>query len=185
MMKPAGIFLSFLCLLALSPAAFGRPVSDFSRAEELFSRQQYDKALALYQRSLASPPAGVSLGDIYARIGDSHFRLANFAPALAAFREAGKDPTVSDRARVQYWIGFCCFLVGRDAEAVRELLKVPQLYPNAGMWVSTSYYWAGKASERMGRKDLAVEYYRKASGTGRSKQGRFAMKQAETAKGKQ
>lgn len=184
MKKAAGTLLFILFLWIAAGAAPGRPVSDYQRADELFSSQKYVEALALYRQALISPPAGVPAGDIHTKIGDSHFRLGNYASALAAFREADKDPRTSDRARVQYWIGFCCFLVGRDTEAVQELLKVPGLYPNAGMWASTAYYWAGKASERMGRKDLAAEYYKKAAGNGRSTHGAFAMEKAEAAKGK-
>lgn len=185
MKRAAGTFVFILFLLAgTAGIVIARPVSDFQRADALFSSQKYKEALILYQRTLISPPAGIPAGDIHTKIGDSHFRLGSFASALAAFREAGKDRAVSDPARVQYWIGFCCFLTGRDAEAVQELLKVPQLYPNAGMWISTAYYWAGKASERMGKKDQAAEYFRKAAGSGRTAQGKFAMKKAEAAKGK-
>jgi TolA-binding protein len=68
---------------------------------------------------------------------------------------------------------------------VAELLKVPQLYPDAQAWTVTAYYWAGRASERMGRKAEAAEYYRKAAGgNGKTTQGKFARKKAEAAKGK-
>ena len=185
MKKAAGTLLLILFLSAgTAGVVIARPVSDFQRANALFSSQKYEEALTLYQRALITPPAGVPAGDIHTKIGDSHFRLGSFGSALAAFREAGKDRAVSDPARVQYWIGFCCFLTGQDADAVQELLKVPQRYPNAGMWVSTAYYWAGKASERMGMKAQAVEYYKKAGGTGKSKQGKFAMKKAEAARSK-
>jgi len=185
-MKKGVCSLLFILFLwsGVAGAAVSRPTSDYKQADELFSGQQYEKALALYQRALTTPPAGIPAGDIHTKIGDSHFRLGRYASALSAYREADKDRRTSDRARVQYWIGFCCFLTGRDAEAVSELLKVPKLYPDAGMWVSTSYYWAGKASERMGRKDLAAEYYKKASGNGKSAQGKYAMKKAEAARGK-
>jgi TolA-binding protein len=74
-------------------------------------------------------------------------------------------------------------LLGRDSEAVTELLKIPEFYPESGMWVPTAYYWAGWASERMGKKDSAAEYYKKAAGgSGRSAQGRAALKRAEKVK---
>jgi tetratricopeptide (TPR) repeat protein len=81
-------------------------------------------------------------------------------------------------AASQYWIAFCCLLMGNDAEAVTEFLKIPALYPSSGMWVGTAYYWAGRASERRGNTEDAAEYYRKAGGNGRSTQGRFALKKA-------
>jgi hypothetical protein len=50
------------------------------------------------------------------------------------------------------------------------------------MWVNTAFYWAGRASERMGRKEQAGEFYRKAGGNGKSVQGKFALKKAEAVK---
>jgi hypothetical protein len=38
--------------------------------------------------------------------------------------------------------------------------------------------------ERMGKKELAVGYFRKAGGNGKSTQGKFALKKAETVKEK-
>jgi tetratricopeptide (TPR) repeat protein len=168
-----------------SAATAGSPSGqDYRDANELLRKQKYRQALVLYQKALAAPPADVPAGDISSRIGDVHFRLGDYRNALAAYRSALADPLLTDKAQAQYWSGFCCFLLGRDAEAVAELLKVPQRYPEAGAWCSTAYYWAGRASERMGRRDLAAEYYRKAGGSGRSSQGKFALKKAEAAKGK-
>lgn len=177
------LFLCFLCAV-VAGTALAKAQSEFSRAEELFSAQKFDQALLLYQRMLAVPLPGVPAGDIHSRIGDSHFRLGNYPLALVAYREADKDRHTSDRPRVQYWIGFCCFLIDKDAEAVREFLKVPERYPDASMWISTAYYWAAKASERMGRRDQAAEYYKKAGGNGKTIQGKFAMQKAEAAKEK-
>jgi TolA-binding protein len=69
--------------------------------------------------------------------------------------------------------------MGRNAEALSEFLKIPELYPDSGMWVSTAYYWAGRVCERMGEKELAADYFRKAGGSGKSPQGKFALKKAE------
>ena len=157
---------------------------DYQSANALFQGQQYREALILYQKVLSAPPAEVSAGDIHRRIGDAYFRIGDFHSALGAYRSALADPKLTDKAQSQYWVGFCCFLLGRDAEAVTELLKVPQRYPDAGAWGSTAYYWAARASERMGRKDLSAEYYRKAGGSGRSTQGKFALQKADAAKGK-
>ena len=162
---------------AESPAA-----RDYRAANSLFQGQKYREALVLYQKALAAPPHEVPAGDIHSRIGDAYFGLGDYRSALASYRSALADPRLTDKARSQYWIGFCCFLLGRDAEAVTELLKVPQQYPDAGAWCSTAYYWAGRASERMGRKDLSAEYYRKAAGSGRSAQGKFALNKAEAVK---
>lgn len=176
-------FLVLFLMLGFSFAAAATPsAGDFHKANKLFASAQYKDALSLYQKTLSAPPASVPVCDIHTRIGDTHFRLGNFKNALEAYRSAIKGQKPSDRPQTQYWIGFCCFLLWRDAEAVAEFLKVPELYPEASMWISTSYYWAGRASERMGRKELAAEYYRKAGGNGKSTQGRFAMKKAEAAK---
>lgn len=151
-------------------------------ANKMVEAKKYDEALALYRKTLASPPDDVAPGDVHAKIGDVHFRTANYRGALDAYRSAIRDQNHADRAQTQYWIGFCSFLLGRDADAVTELLKVPALYPDAKAWGSTSYYWAGRASERLGRKEQAAEYYRKAGGNGGSTQSKFARKKAEAVK---
>jgi tetratricopeptide (TPR) repeat protein len=182
------LMISFVLVLlpqGLLHAADARPASqEYRRANKLFASAQFRDALSLYQRLLVSPPQGVPVCDIQTRIGDSWFRLGFFKNALDAYRIAIKDQKESARPETQYWIGFCCFLLGRDADAVNEFLKIPERYPESGMWIGTAYYWAGRACERMGKAEEAAAYYRKAGGNGRSTQGRFALKKAETMKGK-
>jgi tetratricopeptide (TPR) repeat protein len=172
-----------LLLLGLTQASDTAHTSQqYSTANQLFSSAQFHEALSLYQKLLLSPPAGLQKSEIQTRIGDTYVRLGLFQNALDAYRTALTDQKESVRPETQYWIGFCCFLLGRDAEAVSEFLKIPELYPSAGMWVGTAYYWAGRASERMGKTDDAAAYYRKAGGNGKSTQGRFARKKADAMK---
>ena len=110
------------------------------------------------------------------------FSDGNYAGALDAYRGAIRTQAPADQPPTQYWIGFCCLMQGKDAEAVKEFLKIPENYPADGMWISTAYYWAARASERMGKKEQAAEFYRKAGGSGKSTQERFAMKKAENVK---
>ncbi len=156
---------------------------EYHTANKLFASGQFYDALSLYQRILIVPPRGVPVSDIQTRIGDSFFRLGYFKNALDAYRIALKDQKEAQRPETQYWIGFCCFLLGNDPEAVSEFLKIPEFYPASGMWVGTAYYWAGRASERMGKAEEAAAYYRKAGGSGKSTEGRFALKKAETVTG--
>lgn len=181
---------SFLLLLiiallpyGLSQADAGSGSREYRKANQLFAAAQFRDALSLYQKLLVSPPEGIAASDIHSRIGDSWFRLGFFQNALDSYRNAIRGQKASARPETQYWIGFCCFLLGRDAEAAKEFLKIPELYPGAGMWIGTAYYWAGRASERMGNADEAAAYYRKAGGNGKSTQGKFARKKAETLKG--
>ncbi len=155
---------------------------EYNKANRLFSEGRFDDALSLYQGVLAKPSDDVNPSDVYTRIGDSYFRLGDYQNARAAYRGALIKQKRSERAPTQYWIAFCTFLAGEDAEAVAEFLKIPEFYPSSGMWVGTAYYWAGRASERMGRKDQAAEYYRKAAGNGKSAQERFALKKADAVK---
>jgi tetratricopeptide (TPR) repeat protein len=151
----------------------------YNKGNKLFAEAKYAEALLAYQSALAGHSKDVSTGDVHSRIGDCYFRLQDYKNALKAYRSALQDQNQSQRAPTQYWIGFCTFLLGKDGEAVAEFLKIPELYPSSGMWIGTAYYWAGRASERMGRKEQAAEYYRKAGGNGKSTQGKFAMKKAE------
>ncbi len=174
----AAFFLFSYTALAAEPATS----RDYRAANKFFAAEKYSEALALYKKTLSSPPADLAPGEINSKIGDTYFRLANYRGALDAYRLAIRDQNHVDRAQTQYWIGFCCFLVGRDAEAVDEFLKIPALYPDAKAWGSTAYYWAGRASERLGKKDQAAEYYRKAGGNGRSTQSKFARKKVAALK---
>jgi tetratricopeptide (TPR) repeat protein len=182
-----GILLALAAVIMtinLAPAAETAGSRDYRAAEKLFASRKYHEAIPLYKKAVAAPPDNLTAGDIYSKIGDSYFRLSDYGQARDAYRRAIRDQRPADRPQTQYWIGFCCFLTGRDAEAVDELLKVPALYPDAKAWGSTSYYWAGRASERMGKKEQAAEYYRKAGGNGKSTQSKFAQKKAEAVKGK-
>lgn len=182
--RPVLLFLLlsilFIGVLAAGPSlAASSGAKDFKKAEKLFAKGKYRDAITLFQDLLVRQPEDVSEAALHTRIADSYFMLGDFERALASFRRALLAQTRGERPMTQYWIGFCCFLTGRDDEAVRELLKIPDLYPDSGMLVSTAYYWAGRASERMGRKDLAKDYYRKAGGSGKSTEGRHALKRVE------
>jgi tetratricopeptide (TPR) repeat protein len=160
------------------------PAQEYRTANKLFAAARYKEAISLYQLLLTSPLEKVPLSDIYTRIGDSYFRLGEYKNALPAYRSAIGSQKTSERPATQYWIAICCLLMGNDAEAVIEFLKIPERYPFSGMWVSTAYYWAGRASEHSGKTADAAEYYRKAGGNGRSNQGLFALKRAAAVQGK-
>jgi tetratricopeptide (TPR) repeat protein len=177
------LILIMVLLCGLSRAA--DVVQKYSQANKLFAKGKYTEALPLYQSVLSAKPSPeVSSSVLYTRIGDSYFRIGDYKNARDAYRSALQGQTQSERPTTQYWIGFCTFLMGKDAEAVDEFLKIPQLYPDSGMWVSTGYYWAGRMCERMGKKELAAGYFRKAGGSGKSTEGRFALKRAEAVKSK-
>jgi len=177
------VFLALFLAFNQQKAVGGLPASqDYIKANKMFSEGKFADALVLYNGLLASPPEGLAPADVYSRIGDCHFRLGNYHKAGDAYRAALEKQKPEERAPTQYWIGFCSFLSGKDTEAVSEFLKIPQLYPSSGMWVSTAYYWAGRASERMGKKDQAAEFYKKAGGMGKSTQERFALKKADGVK---
>jgi tetratricopeptide (TPR) repeat protein len=169
---------AFILFSTAAPAAETASSRDYRSADRLFAAERYSEALALYTKALSTPPDNLTPGDINSKIGDTYFRLGSYRSALDAYRKAVRDQRPADRPQTQYWIGFCCYLVGRDAEAVDEFLKIPALYPEARVWGSTAYYWAGRASERMGKKEQAAEYYRKAGGSSKSTQGKFAQKKA-------
>jgi tetratricopeptide (TPR) repeat protein len=184
-MRKSRLILFLMVLLQCGPlyATDARSSSpDYRTANTLFASSRYQEALVLYQKLLVTPPHGVPISEIYTRLGDTYFKLEYYQNALAAYRAALMGQKESKRPETQYWIGFCCFLLHRDGEAVEEFLKIPEQYPDSGMWVGTAYYWAGRASKRMGRTDEAKVYFRKAAGNGRSTQGKFALKKAAAVK---
>jgi len=177
------IVLIFLVLCGLPHLTGAQSVPrDFKKADQMFSQGRYPEAIRLYQAVLSSPSRAVSPGLLHTRIADSFFRMTDYQHALDEYRRAFKEQKPGERAQTQYWIGFCLLLLGRNDEAVTEFLKIPESYPKSGMLVGTAYYWAGRASERMGKKDQAAELYRKAGGKGTSSQERFAIKKADEIK---
>jgi tetratricopeptide (TPR) repeat protein len=171
----------FLLLILLQSNAFAGQTasSDFAGANRMFAQGKYAEALPLYQKVIADPKSKAAPGDVHARIGDCYFQLQDYSHALISYRTALPKQKASQRPVTQYWIGFSAFALGRDVDAITEFLKIPELYPASGMWVGTAYYWAGRASERMGNKEQAGDYYRKAGGRGKSTQEQFALKKAD------
>src|SRR5512135_780596 len=99
--------------------------SEYSTANALFASAHFHDALILYQKLLPAPPRGVSRGEIELTIGDSYVLIADYQKSLEAYRAALLDLKESERPQTQYWVGFCCFLLGRDDEAITEFLKIP------------------------------------------------------------
>jgi tetratricopeptide (TPR) repeat protein len=183
MRKTLLLSLMMFLLFGLSNADAEQPASrEYAKANKLFSNAKYSEALPLYQQLLSSHTKNIPSGVLLTRIGDCHFRLEDYKSAINAYRAALQYQKSPERAATQYWIGFSTFLLGNDVEAAAEFLKIPELYPTSGMWVSTAYYWAGRVCERMGKKEQAVAYYRKAGGGGASTQERFALKKADSVK---
>ena len=135
--------MSFLIMISpcgLSHASGLQPaVKEYRKADRLFAAAKYQEAIPLYQQVLAAPPEDAVLGDIHTKIGDSYFRIGSFRSALDSYRSALREQKRSERPQTQYSPGFCCLLPGRDGESVTELLKIPESYPESGMWVPTAY----------------------------------------------
>jgi tetratricopeptide (TPR) repeat protein len=183
-----GIMPRNLLAVILILVAFNIPSSAFAdqstspayaKAERMFSAGKYAEALNFYQQALENKGGETPAGEIQSRIGDCYFRLQDYDRARDAYRSALLLQKLPQRPSTQYWIGFCTFLLGNDQKAINEFLKIPELYPSSGMWVGTSYYWAGKAAERMGKKEQAKEYYLRAGGKGMSSHEQFALKKAD------
>ncbi len=174
-----GVILILFVSIVPSSTIAGSSISPaYEKAERMFAAGKYADALNFYQQALENNTGETPAGQVQLRIADCYFRLQDYQNARNAYRSALPLQKLSERPSTQYWIGFCTFLLGKDQEAITEFLKIPELYPSSGMWVGTSYYWAGKAAERMGKKELAKEYYLRAGGKGLSSHEQFAIKKA-------
>jgi len=156
--------------------------NNYQQANGLLASKRYQEAIPLFKSTLANPLQKVPVSDVYTRIGHSYYGLGLYQNAIEAYQAALSGQDREAQPGTRYWIGFCYFLLGQDEQATREFLLIPELYPTAGMWVGTAYYWAGRSCERRGLKNKAAEYYKKAGGKGKSTQGRFAIKKAEEVK---
>jgi tetratricopeptide (TPR) repeat protein len=181
-MRKALVLLIFAAFLP-GGAAFAISETDavahYKQANALYSSAHYQEALPLYESVLTTTSEKVPAGDVYTRMGDCYYRLGSYQKASYAYQGALSFQARTVQPGTRYWIGFCYFLMGRHDQAAAEFLKIPELYPESAMWVGTAYYWAGRSSEKLGKKELARQYYKKAGGNGKSTQGKFAMKKAE------
>jgi len=178
------IFIIVLLVLFNNISCASTSEEEYRKANKQFVKGNYSQAVRIYQQLVADPACNISPGILYIRLADSYFKLEDYRNALYAYRRALSKQKASDRPATQYWIGFSTFMLGEKADAVNEFLKIPELYPNSGMWVSTAYYWAGRVCEQMGEKELAAKYLGKAGGSGRSSQERFALDKAKKLKDK-
>ena len=169
----------FTCAVLPLPAFSQPDPKDFSQANKLFSAGKYTDALRIYETLQTSRPPDVPQGLLYTRIGDSYFQLTDYRKAVDAYRRSLLYQKPEEMPQTRYWIGFSLFLLGKNKEASAEFLKIPEQHPASGRWVTTAYYWAGRANERMGNKDKAAAYYKKAGGRGKATQEQFALKRAE------
>jgi tetratricopeptide (TPR) repeat protein len=177
-------FIIVLLILFNSDSNASTAEQEYHQANKQFAKGNYSQAVHIYQSLLADPFCGISPSVLYTRIADSYFNLGDYRNALYAYRRALIGQRESEKPATQYWIGFSMLMLGKRVDAVNEFLKIPALYPESGMWISTAYYWAGRACEQMGQRELAAEYFGKAGGSGRSTQERFALEKAKEAKGK-
>jgi TolA-binding protein len=184
MKKRLWIASSIVILAALCGVVYASNADqEYRKANKLFAKGKYAEAIVSYQSVLADPHRSISTSELHVRIADSYFRMEDYRNAREAYRRALNGQVESERPATQYWLAFSTFLMGKNNEAANEFLKIPELYPDSGMWVSTAYYWAGRACERIGKKELAAEYFRKAGGSGKSAQERFALEKAEKNRG--
>jgi tetratricopeptide (TPR) repeat protein len=177
-----GMLVTALLLMPHGSLRASDAKGEYVKANQLFARGKFSAAAARYRALLSSRTSIAASPVLYTKMGDCYFKLGDYARALSSYRAALQGQKNSLRPATQYWIGFCCLMLGNDAEAVDEFLKIPRLYPSAGMWVNTAYYWAGRASERRGDKDRAAGFYRRAGGSGKSVQGGFALRKADAVK---
>lgn len=173
------VIILFASNVPFSTVAASSMSPTYAKAEHMFAAGKYAEALNFYQRVLESETSETPEGEVLSRIGDCYFRLQDYGNARNAYRRALLLQKLPQRPPTQYWVGFCTFLLGNDQEAIIEFLKIPELYPSSGMWVGTAYYWAGRAAERMGKKELAKEYYLRAGGKGMSSYEQYAIKKAD------
>ena len=119
--------IAFLIIFALYGTSHSAGVQsvprEYVKADLLFSQGRYTEAIRSYETVLSSSSHALSPGVLHTRIADSFFRLTDYQRALDAYRRALKEQKPAERAQTQYWIGFCTFLLGRDAEAVHRILE--------------------------------------------------------------
>jgi TolA-binding protein len=122
----------------------------------------YDGALELTRKYIERFPNDPDLIDKKIDIGILYQKLGYYDRAILHLQSLIEGGNSDLEAELRYYIGESNFYKGDYQQAVLEFLKVPYLVTQRGKvdWISTSYYMAGQAYEKMSKYDQALTMYK-------------------------
>ncbi|HVN48590.1 MAG TPA: tetratricopeptide repeat protein [Bacteroidota bacterium] len=122
----------------------------------------YDGALELTRKYIERFPDDTDLIEKKIDIGVLYQKLGYYDQSIVHLQHLLEAGDASLEAELRYYIGEAYYDKGEYQHAILEFLKVPYLVTtHAHMdWISTSYYMAGQAYEKMSKYDQALIMYK-------------------------
>lgn len=128
------------------------PRVDLLRGQTYFNKEDYDRALASFQKALAKQP---QYAPALYEAGKIHYQRNELEAAQKALREAARlDPRQPDYALK---LGQVCLALDQPDEAIKHLLAIEKAHPE----LVQTYYILGGAFHRKGDTAKAAAYRRK------------------------
>jgi len=106
------------------------PASYISGLAQYDSKSFLD-AIKHFEKTIASNPRGKFADDSQFWIGECHFRLGDYARAVASYQKVFSFMGTDKGDDAQYKIAMCYIKLGDRKRAVNELKKVEVLYPQS------------------------------------------------------
>jgi tetratricopeptide (TPR) repeat protein len=122
----------------------------------------YDGALELTRKYIERFPDDTDLIEKKIDIGVLYQKLGYYDQSIVHLQHLLEAGNAELEAELHYYIGEAYFYKGEHQQAILEFLKVPYLVTKQAKvdWVSTSYYMAGQAYEKMSKYDQAMLMYK-------------------------
>jgi tetratricopeptide (TPR) repeat protein len=122
----------------------------------------YDGALELTRKYIERFPNDTDLIEKKIDIGVLYQKLGYYDQSIVHLQHLLEAGNAELEAELHYYIGEAYFYKGEHQQAILEFLKVPYLVTKQAKvdWVSTSYYMAGQAYEKMSKYDQAMLMYK-------------------------
>lgn len=118
-----------------------------------------EQARSSYEKLLDMSPESLEADQFYFRLGQSNFRLNDFASARKRLQElTDKFPQSPLIARARYDIGNAYFMEGKYAIAIEALKQVLREHPNSQYAIEAQFLMA-QCFEHSGKLDRALALY--------------------------
>ncbi len=126
------------------------------QANQLYSQQQYDQAIALYRQAIDLVPDSPVYRAYKFVIGETLMKMGRHREAVPVLQEVVSDMPEHDQAWCD--LGQCLMLAAHYREAIRAFEHCLEIAPET----AEAWYYGAMVHARLGQDEQAREYLHKA-----------------------
>ncbi len=154
------LVLSVLSLASAPASAQSLPGDLLIGAGRALDAEQWQDALALYQRLIEQHPLHEAVPLAHFASGECLLNLGRYEEALNSYQTVVDEyPDWSDANDARFRVGNCLFQLGRYTEAASALAAVLKASPTGDI-ADKAAYWLGEAHYHAGDNAAALDAYR-------------------------